>query len=387
MKKLILALLAVVAIVGCNKKNGGTEESITLQTDKEQVIYADETSKNEGIKFTAKEPWSATVSDATKAGSSVEWLRLLLDEKEKYEGVAGSYTLTIELDANYTGSDRKAEIRIVCGSSTITILIEQKATTQEGTILTPKLISSITTQILESNKWHAGSVDFTYDNLNRVIKINQNGSWESTFSLTYNTNNISYQGNGQSNSSCKSIAQIVDNRIVTGETQFSEEYHGEVYTSNDKYTLTYDSNGYLDSNSIQYKDRETNCSVYWSNENLTMVEWGGNNYIDIAEYGKVENKTNIDLNWFLLYRNLEGMAFCSGDGYNIFSALGYVGKRSTNLATKTSSKMSSSTSVYKYEYTLDGDGDPIKIVETHKTTNETGSIVFKESAEFRIEYK
>ena len=135
MKKLLFTLLTIVAIVGCSK-DLDEDKSIVLTggTETTQIVYADETSKEEGIKFTANESWVATVSEATRSASGVEWLRLLLDGVETYSGGKGSYTLSIALDANYTGSDRKAEIRIKCGNTIIIIIIEQKGTNSDGSI-------------------------------------------------------------------------------------------------------------------------------------------------------------------------------------------------------------------------------------------------------------
>lgn len=67
---------------------------------------------------------------STKAeGSSVSWVTL-----DKYSGnAAGEYTITVFVRKNYTGADRKAYIRITCGSS-ITITIEQKAVTESGDV-------------------------------------------------------------------------------------------------------------------------------------------------------------------------------------------------------------------------------------------------------------
>ena len=58
-------------------------------------------------------------------------------------GDAGSHTINIKLDLNYTGEDRIAKINIIAGESTITITVEQKGTTNNGK--TPiKVVSSMT---------------------------------------------------------------------------------------------------------------------------------------------------------------------------------------------------------------------------------------------------
>lgn len=132
MKKLIFALLACAALVGCNKENDLPKEiELTGGTQTSQEVYADETSKNDGIKFKATAPWTASVTEtATRAeGSDVEWLQL-----SAYEGKAGEQTLALTLKVNTTGKDRKAEIKIVCGATIITITVEQKGATEGGEI-------------------------------------------------------------------------------------------------------------------------------------------------------------------------------------------------------------------------------------------------------------
>lgn len=80
-KKCFFAFLAVVVLWACSDGEDTTTESAVVldkTTQTTQTVYADETQKNEGIKFTATEPWTATVDEVTtKAeGSNVDWLKL-----------------------------------------------------------------------------------------------------------------------------------------------------------------------------------------------------------------------------------------------------------------------------------------------------------------------
>lgn len=133
MKKLIFALLAVVAMVACEKE-GGSQKSIELTggTSTNQTIYADETSKAEGIKFKATEAWTANVTAVIgkAGGSEVDWLKLNM-----YEGGAGDYNLIMSVLVNSSGSDRKAQIKIVSGQTSITIIVEQKAVLASGELI------------------------------------------------------------------------------------------------------------------------------------------------------------------------------------------------------------------------------------------------------------
>lgn len=141
MKRLFFMFLATLTFVACDKGGDDTPKPIELtgNTKTTQTIYADETSKADGIKFNATAPWTATVSGVdVRSGSDVEWLTLSV-----YEGKAGEQTLTLTLLLNTTGLDRKAEIKISCGGTTITITVEQKEVTQSGEKPEPVIISSL----------------------------------------------------------------------------------------------------------------------------------------------------------------------------------------------------------------------------------------------------
>ena len=64
-KRLLLALLLIgVAMASCSDGDGGVSKTIELTGDTQttQILFADETTTNDGIKFTATEAWTATVS-------------------------------------------------------------------------------------------------------------------------------------------------------------------------------------------------------------------------------------------------------------------------------------------------------------------------------------
>ena len=82
MKRLIFALLAVIAIVGCGKDGGeGNQNSIILTggTKTNQTVYADQTSNTGGsIKFKASSSWRATVTASAVRSTehNTDWLNL-----------------------------------------------------------------------------------------------------------------------------------------------------------------------------------------------------------------------------------------------------------------------------------------------------------------------
>lgn len=178
MKKILFSLLVAIALGACSNDDGkGLDESIILTggTQTSQTIYADETQKSEGIKFTATEPWTAIVNEVnTRAdGSNVDWLKL-----SAYSGGAGEFTLSLTLTPNTSGKSRKAEIRITAGKTELTIIVEQKAETESGTTIR-KTIKKITRkEVFNSDKVY-GSSDyisevvktFSYDEQGRVARI------------------------------------------------------------------------------------------------------------------------------------------------------------------------------------------------------------------------
>ena len=188
MKKLIWMLFAVVAMASCSNGDDGTQKSIVLQgTPTVQTVFADETTTNDGIKFTATEAWAATVSEVvtTKAvAGRVDWVEL-----SAYSGGAGEFRLTMTLQPNLTGKNRKAEIRIVCGDTTIVIVVEQKGLMQDGTVR--KMVSKVVYEYADNSDDHKSSdsyqsYEFKYDTSGRIAEcIKKNGPDASEANLKY----------------------------------------------------------------------------------------------------------------------------------------------------------------------------------------------------------
>lgn len=177
MKKKLFSILVAIALGACSDEGEGAGSSIVLMggTQTTQTIYADETQKNEGIKFTATEPWTATVDavDTRTGGSNVDWLTL-----SAYSGGAGEFALSLALTPNSSGKSRKAEIRITAGKTVLTIIVEQKAETENGNEVL-KTIKKITRkEVFNSEKVYNSSDyinevqrTFGYDEQGRVARI------------------------------------------------------------------------------------------------------------------------------------------------------------------------------------------------------------------------
>ena len=137
MKRIFAFLFAAAALAGCSDDNGGDggkDIQLAPGTPKDYTIFADETSgtPSEGISFTTTGPWRATVAEtrAEVSGGSPSWVTVSPDHGD----AAGDYTITIGLGVNATGKDRRATVTIECGSTKITITVEQKGTTEEGEV-------------------------------------------------------------------------------------------------------------------------------------------------------------------------------------------------------------------------------------------------------------
>lgn len=163
-------LSAVFILAGCDKENGDggvftppTQEQLT------QNAYADNENTGGGFSFTTDAPWTATVEEvlpqnqssmqvksATRSsGNNVVWLKLYNGNSEAYSGEAGTITLRIEIDQNYTGERREATITIRSGTNTFIVTVIQEGTKQDGSENEPpvkvtKITLDKTTLLLEA---------------------------------------------------------------------------------------------------------------------------------------------------------------------------------------------------------------------------------------------
>lgn len=144
-------LSAAMMFAGCSKNEGGEDGQFTPPSQEQltQSAYADNESTGGGFSFTADAPWTATVNEvqasaqafalspsATRTaggdGNNVVWLKLYNGNSEAYSGGAGTITLRIEIDQNYTGERREATIAIRSGNNTFTVTVVQEGTRQDG---------------------------------------------------------------------------------------------------------------------------------------------------------------------------------------------------------------------------------------------------------------
>lgn len=175
---LVPLLLLAVSCSDPNGDGGGNNDDpikLAPETELIQQVYADEQQGPAPIDFTATGSWTATVVAVpikAEGGSDVDWLTL-----NAYKGDAGKVSLTMELKPNLTGQDRKAEIRIACGETIVTITVVQKGTKADGT--KPEdpdkpadyaLVESIEAKYCKEYYSSMRHYEFRYDDQNRVVE-------------------------------------------------------------------------------------------------------------------------------------------------------------------------------------------------------------------------
>ncbi len=400
MKKFFRAALVLplaLFVVSCSESNddGGDDKPVKLspETKQEQQVYADDQQAPAPIKFTATAPWTATVSEvATKAeAGKIDWLEL-----SAYSGKAGNVSLTMTLSPNYTGQDRKAEICIECAGTTIKITIEQKGTTESGKVpedpdKPEQPYPKNRIRRIEKYRYYETDgqnpldeyFDFTYDETGRVKTIKWfeygDGGYsdvEKNATITYKEGNVSYESKHTEGTDIStSTGSIVLNEngwAVSGRSDFREMYEGSIDAWSYTYEFTYNAEGHLIETNTTEKDDNTNITennlykITWMNGNPMQALWKDSDsklWVDDATYSTIENKTNIDLNW-LLFLDTEVWDFATGD--NVFSMLGYIGKRPQNMVKSVTDNGDGSyieSYTCTYEYQLDDKDRIDKIIE------------------------
>ena len=194
MKYCFAAVAALVMLVSCDQIIGGDGELIVDPVEDallEQTVGSTALAA-EGVTFTTTGAWTSQVVPATK-GSQPMWVSITPDHGDE----AGTYTITITLEANDTGEDRKADIIITCGEQKITISITQVATedvpSNGGEVQTPEYKKYVSKLELDYTGYDGNKekdvLTFEYDDKNRIA------SMERTYTDSYDSRNIRYSFN------------------------------------------------------------------------------------------------------------------------------------------------------------------------------------------------
>lgn len=290
MRKILLQLMLLPLLMfsACSDDDKGDSTIIIAKDQQNQTAFADDTDKT--IRFTATQDWRTEVDySGTKATDAAEkWVTL-----DPPSGEAGEVTVKVTLSTNYTGKDRRAVIRIVCGSTTITITIEQKGLDEEGNIpdepiVTPDRKITRMYQYEDGKKFYA---DFTYDEDSRVkaytaYAIKDNAA-EITYDwrCTYHNDRfvVAYTGYDQGH-------------VNSGEETYTLEgvrVVSSVDEDGDRQIFEYDAEGRL----IKYTEDYKNDIIYtytltWDGDLVTSVwETNGSGMAKVYEYEYYDHTT------------------------------------------------------------------------------------------------
>jgi len=123
----------VLAFTSC-KKNEESNLYLHNKKDATQTAFADE-DKTSGFTFTAKNSWVVFVYENTTSKSNdVSWIQLFCNEKVAIDGRAGTFTINVALETNYTGQTRMATIEIASGSDKIFVTVTQSGKNKDGEV-------------------------------------------------------------------------------------------------------------------------------------------------------------------------------------------------------------------------------------------------------------
>ncbi len=369
---LFLLMLGAAFVSACSDDDDKDETIKIAKDQKSLTTYADGTGRT--INFTAANVWSTTINyTKPSAKKTNNWITL-----DPPNGNAGKISLKINLQINYSGEARQAEIIIQCGGMNTTITVEQDAKTEDGKVPVKeedptvpskykKLISKI---VMNSEDEEDGNseITFEYDSQNRLISMSSISKGEDSYSskevITYSDNTISFSStwtNEEGTSEEKST--YILNQDGNVETWKQEE---EDEISEGK--ITYDENGYFLSsetwdNESQIKFAER---AEWHNGNLIKAIGSQDNYSQI-EYGELLNNANLD--FIYMFCQTEWLTCLAFNGSGI-KPLGYFGKRSANLPIKESDPEESTYSLYNYETNSEGYVIKVTVTDYNNTSNE-----------------
>lgn len=155
-----IMFFTALTLCSCSEESSTTNSEIVLADGTSTLMQfkADDDGSNQLIKFVANDSWVASTEDA--------WVSLSSEQ-----GNAGENVISIILEKNYTGAERKAQITIKCGDDSITIIIEQKAETSYGVIVDASIIPG---------KWNVKSyASYDYDKNTKKETLDESIDYDS----------------------------------------------------------------------------------------------------------------------------------------------------------------------------------------------------------------
>lgn len=324
MKSCFAAIAALLIMVSCDQIIGGDGQLI-IDPVKDALLeqtVGSETLSAEGVSFTTTGAWRSQVVPSTK-GSQPMWVSITPDHGDE----AGTYTITISLEANDTGEDRKADIIITCGNQKITITITQLATQdlpaggeEDDSKPSLKCVSKI--DYLYTDKAYEGSnnehytLTYRYDEKNRVVRLEElcdsddSYDYERWYEFDYTISDLvavskTYKSGGDDSHRSDAEFDVSFENGRAKEAVLRSEYEDLGYTS--KYTFAYDNYGYLVEMASHSKDLGVtgHAGFRYTDGLLSAIVDGGNETmpLDVESFytNRYPNdKSNVDMNIFLI---------------------------------------------------------------------------------------
>ena len=324
MKYCFAAFAALVMLASCDQFIGGDELSIDPVQDAllEQTVGSAALAA-EDVTFTTTGAWTSQVVPSTK-GSQPMWVSISPDHGD----AAGTYTVTIVLEPNDTGEDRKADIIISCGTQKITISITQVATENVPSGGEDVPSGGENVQAPEYRKYvsklewdytdYDGEVEkdvltFEYDDKDRVVRMvndydddydSYNVRWSFNYSIAGEIEMTRVKTDEYETTSNILVATLDDSGRVSRCAEADDTY-------NDYVRFTYNDGGYL--SGIGYVDgldnEEDGVKLYYTDGLLSGIsEFDNDGEYELEElpYSTMyanrypNDRINVDLNVFIM---------------------------------------------------------------------------------------
>lgn len=379
-----LLILPIFFLASCSD-NEEAEPTIVITKDQQsQTAYADDVERT--IRFTAVEDWHTEINyNAVKAFAVTDpWIVL-----DPPSGTAGAVTLKVTLSTNYTGSNRQATIRIICGHTVIVVTIEQKGTDESGKVpdeeeLPEPMPAQRLKQVILQEDGIPFYTDFTYDSEERIVKVHSyrivNGEKQDTYKqdYTYSDKQITehftgwdegYVGQGIT------IYTLEEGRIVRSSTQDDESSYEEFfqYGSDGRLTVYKENHPF----NISYQQVYT-----WKNEVIVSMVYTGSSdtivyhyeYYDPSEIPSAS--VSFPLPYIIDELNVPDMAL-----------FGMAGKPLTCFIKKvivTGDKWNKDNGIAAYRYETDSAGYVTKV---YRTWTPEGGVTEPEAVIYEFKYE
>lgn len=356
---------ALVLLAACSDDDGdcsGDFGQIKVPDTRplQQTASADDTQTDKGVSFTTEGAWTSSIT-ASRADAP-DWISISPDHGD----AAGFYTVKIFLASNPSNESRSATIRIVCGTSTLEIVVTQQGTDKPipeskapiDHIEAYRVVHSHNPSISDRTE-KKSIIYFRYDDQNRVSALltdetpdNPSNKMETELHIAYQSGSLTIDtsAGGQPEASY-TVALDGQGRAVEARLDGGTEH----------WTFAYDAQGYctackLTGNLTSSDVARIGCS--WTNGNLAALTAFDQDGEQVPAYSYVfdyfpdkpnrPEAINLDLNALLfnVCPDVEDADFSMGA---ILSVIGRLGKRSAHLTATNKNETE-----YRIEISTDG---------------------------------